>query len=222
MEDSVYAVEVKGEPNAWKASWAVNDSTDKKVALTLDNRTVVFRIPTDDGPIRLTGNVWMESRIWEGSGQTADGRWVDWSAIRNADEVPAPDAPEDEAAEEENSDVAEVPELETVDEEEDGLDLSGVVYPFTAYGTPDRFEAETVWIRNATVWTCEEEGVLDGADVLVHEGKLVAVGTQLNPSELLPAGVVPVELDAKGKHVTPGVIDEHTHIAVDRLSLIHI
>ena len=215
VEDSVYAVEVKGEPHAWKASWTVNDSTDKKVALTLDNRTVVFRIPTEDGPIRLTGNVWMESRIWEGSGQTADGRWVDWSAIRNADEDPAPDTQEVEA-EEEGSDVAEVLELEAVDEEEDGLDLSGVVYPFTAYGTPNRLEAETVWIRNATVWTCEEEGVLDGADVLVHEGKLVAVGPQLNPADLLPAGVVPVVLDAKGKHVTPGVIDEHTHIAVDR------
>ena len=93
VEDSVYAVEVKGEPSAWKASWTVNDSTDKKVPLTLDNRTVVFRIPTADGPIRLTGNVWMESRIWEGSGQTADGRWVDWSAIRNADEDTCPRRP---------------------------------------------------------------------------------------------------------------------------------
>ena len=56
----------------------------ERAPLTLDNRTVVFRLATEEGPIRLTGNVWMESRIWEGSGQTATGEWTDWSAIRNA------------------------------------------------------------------------------------------------------------------------------------------
>ena len=105
VDDSVYVLSVQGEPGKWKASWTVNDSTEVKVPLTLDNRTVVLRLATEDGPIRLTGNVWMESRIWEGSGQTATGQWTDWSAIRNADEDPAPDTQEDEA---EASDVAQV------------------------------------------------------------------------------------------------------------------
>ena len=220
VDDSVYVVAVKGEPGKWKASWTVNDSTEVKVPLTLDNRTVVMRLATEEGPIRLTGNVWMESRIWEGSGQTATGQWTDWSAIRNAEatEEPSPDEADAAATEDPAEGASEATETEAPLEEADAtaLDLSDVVYPFTAYGTPERLLAETVWIRNATVWTCEADGVLEGADVLFHDGALVAIGADLNPAELLPAGVTLVEIDGRGKHVTPGVIDEHTHIAVDR------
>ncbi|MDA0940669.1 MAG: amidohydrolase family protein [Bacteroidetes bacterium] len=218
VDDSVYVVAVKGEPGKWKASWTVNDSTDVKVPLTLDNRTVVLRLATNDGPIRLTGNVWMESRIWEGTGQTADGSWADWSAIRNADEAEqAPDSDPDVTADDDASEAPEeIAEAAEAPVAKAGLDLTGVVYPFTAYGTSERLDAETVWIRNATVWTCEEEGVLQRADVLLHNGALVAIGQDLNPATMLPAGVTPVEIDGRGKHVTPGVIDEHTHIAVDR------
>ena len=194
----------------------MNDTTEVKVPLTLDNRTVVFRLATEDGPIRLTGNVWMESRIWEGSGQTGSGEWTDWSAIRN-DATAGASA----IAEEPLADVSESASEATNDEVRDessgaGMDLSGVVYPFTAYGLPERLAEETVWIRNATVWTCEEEGILENSDVLFHNGALVAVGPNLNPKGLLPESVSPVEIDGRGKHVTPGVIDEHTHIAVDR------
>ena len=220
VDDSVYVLSVQGEPGKWKASWTVNDSTEVKVPLTLDNRTVVLRLATEDGPIRLTGNVWMESRIWEGSGQTATGRWTDWSAIRSAESIEETTLEEAETDAEADpaQDAPEATEVEAPSEEADAteLDLSGVVYPFTAYGTPERLSAETVWIRNATVWTCEADGVLEGADVLFHDGALVAIGADLNPAELLPAGVTPVEIDGRGKHVTPGVIDEHTHIAVDR------
>ncbi|MEE2837450.1 MAG: amidohydrolase family protein, partial [Bacteroidota bacterium] len=163
-----------------------------------------------------TGNVWMESRIWEGSGQTGSGEWTDWSAIRN-DATAGASA----IAEEPLADVSESAPEATNDEVRDessgaGMDLSGVVYPFTAYGLPERLAEETVWIRNATVWTCEEEGILENSDVLFHNGALVAVGPNLNPKGLLPESVSPLEIDGRGKHVTPGVIDEHTHIAVDR------
>ena len=216
VDDSVYVVNVEGDPGKWKATWKVNDSTEVKVPLTLDNRTVVFRLSTEEGPIRLTGNVWMESRIWEGSGQTAAGEWTDWSAIRNAASADAKAIEEEPLADDSES----APEA-AVDEVQDGssdadMDLSGVVYPFTAYGLPERLTEETVWIRNATVWTCEEEGILENSDVLFHNGTLLAVGPNLNPKGLLPEGVTPLEIDGRGKHVTPGVIDEHTHIAVDR------
>ena len=53
-------------------------------------------------------------------------------------------------------------------------------------------------IRGATVWTSGKAGILKSADVWVQNGKLAAIGTGLK----VPAGTV--EIDGKGKHVTPG------------------
>jgi imidazolonepropionase-like amidohydrolase len=65
--------------------------------------------------------------------------------------------------------------------------------------------AVTVLIRNATVWTQDEQGVLEGADLLMRDGRIVAVGAGLEA----PEGAVVV--DATGRHVTPGIIDAHSH-----------
>jgi imidazolonepropionase-like amidohydrolase len=65
-----------------------------------------------------------------------------------------------------------------------------------------------VRVRNATVWTLGPQGVLAGADVLVRGGKIAAVGKGL----AAPAGAVVV--DGTGKHVAPGIIDEHSHAAI--------
>lgn len=63
-------------------------------------------------------------------------------------------------------------------------------------------------IRNATVWTSAATGVLKDADVLVQNGKVAAIGRDLK----VPSGTL--ELDGRGKHVTPGMIDCHSHTAV--------
>jgi len=67
--------------------------------------------------------------------------------------------------------------------------------------------AGPVLLRNATVLTGTGER-LDGADVLMEAGRLVAVGTGLQA----PANVTRV--DASGKWVTPGIIDVHSHLGV--------
>ncbi|QQL49547.1 amidohydrolase family protein [Mucilaginibacter ginkgonis] len=81
-----------------------------------------------------------------------------------------------------------------------------VVYPFAAYGYVNVPKAETVLFKNATVWTNEKEGILQNADVLIENGKIKAVGKNL------AAGGAKV-IDATGKHISPGIIDEHSHIA---------
>jgi len=84
-----------------------------------------------------------------------------------------------------------------------------VIYPFVAYGNTAQPGAETVLIKNATVWTNEADGILENADVLLAGGKIKAVGENLSA-----AGATVI--DGTGKHVTPGIIDEHSHIAVSR------
>ena len=39
---------------------------------------------------------------------------------------------------------------------------------------------ETILIKNATVWTIEQEGRLQNTDVLVKAGKIAAIGKNLS------------------------------------------
>lgn len=66
-----------------------------------------------------------------------------------------------------------------------------------------------VLFRGATVWTCGPAGILETSDVLVVDGKIAAVGREL-PA---PEGCQIVE--AAGLHISPGIIDCHSHIATD-------
>ncbi len=67
-------------------------------------------------------------------------------------------------------------------------------------------------VRNGTVWTQGAQGRLENADLLVQNGKVVRVGQKLSA----PKGAV--EIDATGKHVTPGLIDPHTHGGVSSVN----
>jgi imidazolonepropionase-like amidohydrolase len=62
-------------------------------------------------------------------------------------------------------------------------------------------------IRGATVLTGTGTRI-DGGDVLIVDGRIAAVGTQLNA----PAGAKVIE--ANGRWVTPGLIDVHSHLGV--------
>ncbi|MFN2457526.1 MAG: amidohydrolase family protein [Chitinophagaceae bacterium] len=83
-----------------------------------------------------------------------------------------------------------------------------VIFPFEPFGWDEGAQPkqETILIRNATVWTNEKEGIMQNADVLLRNGKIAGIGKNLSSSG---ARVI----DGTGKHVTPGIIDEHSHIA---------
>ena len=85
--------------------------------------------------------------------------------------------------------------------------MGPVIYPFVAYGNTELPKAETVLFKNATVWTCEKDGILQNTDVLISNGKIKAIGKNLS------AGNAKV-IDATGKNLTPGIVDEHSHIAI--------
>nr|MBA2745618.1 amidohydrolase family protein [Flavisolibacter sp.] len=86
--------------------------------------------------------------------------------------------------------------------------LGKITYPFLPFGYDETAmpKQEAILIRNATVWTNETDGILQNTDVLIRNGKIAGVGKNLNASG---ARVI----DGTGKHVTPGIIDEHSHIA---------
>lgn len=81
-----------------------------------------------------------------------------------------------------------------------------VTFPNVGYGYAAKPKQESLLFRNATVWTSEDAGILESTDVLVKNGKISKIGKNLN------AGGA-IVIDATGKHLTAGIIDEHTHIA---------
>jgi imidazolonepropionase-like amidohydrolase len=66
-------------------------------------------------------------------------------------------------------------------------------------------------IKNGTLLTVTH-GVIKSGDILVQNGKIVAIG----PNLTAPAGVTVI--DATGKFVTPGIVDAHSHIAIDSVN----
>ncbi len=63
-------------------------------------------------------------------------------------------------------------------------------------------------ITNGTVLTITD-GTIEGGDVLIRDGKIVAIGTDL----ATPTGARVI--DATGKFVMPGIIDAHSHMAIE-------
>lgn len=85
-------------------------------------------------------------------------------------------------------------------------------WPMGAYGRtglPDQPRA--VLFKNATIWTSGEAGVIENGQMLIADGKIVAVGLSIAVDDPEPV----VTIDLEGKHITPGLIDAHSHIATD-------
>ncbi len=66
----------------------------------------------------------------------------------------------------------------------------------------------TIFIKNATVMTVTH-GNIEHGSILIRDGKIADVGANLTA----PAGATVI--DATGQYVIPGIIDCHSHIAVD-------
>jgi imidazolonepropionase-like amidohydrolase len=69
------------------------------------------------------------------------------------------------------------------------------------------FPSQPTIIRNATILTAAGP-LIQGGSILLQDGKVSGVG----PNVSAPPGAI--EIDAKGKWVTPGIIDTHSHLGV--------
>jgi imidazolonepropionase-like amidohydrolase len=88
--------------------------------------------------------------------------------------------------------------------------LFPVNYPLGDFGRVAQPEQPKVLaIKNAVIWTCGPAGKIPAATLLIQEGKITAVGKDV----AIPAGAIVI--DAAGKHLAPGIIDCHSHMATD-------
>lgn len=177
------------------------DTSKTEASINFSGNTIAIAFNFSDtinktGTIRLAGYVNHNSVIWDGNAQLADGSWQKWSAIRKKDfEEKEKNKPETN----------------------DSISIPTIKYPLLAYGFDSLPTAKAMLIKNATVWTNEQEGILKNTDVLILDGKIKAIGQNLVPENFLPkkSPKIAIEIiDGTNKHLSAGIIDEHSHIAI--------
>lgn len=177
----------------------------KDVAAVAQKDGVVLLAPAGlfgagEGTVRLSARGLGDEL--SGTGELPDGTAFRWTAKRTG---PAPK--ENERAKKENG----TPDEAAKNDEPKAILSSVDTYPAGAFGRRGAPEQpEWVLVKNATIWTSAAAGRLENADLLVRAGRIERVGKNLRA----PAGAKVI--DATGRHVTPGLIDCHSHIAIQR------
>ncbi len=167
-------------------SAAIINTDTLSVKLSVNESLIKLSFPSKKGKgaeqIKLGGVVVGGS--WNGVGTDALGNKTTWTATLV-------------------SALATTPEKKK--ENDSTKALAKVTYPFVGFGNETIPNQETILIKNATVWTSEKEGVLENTDVLVKAGKIAKVGKNISDAS---AKII----DGTGKHLSAGIIDEHSHI----------
>ncbi|MFA3783446.1 amidohydrolase family protein [Melioribacteraceae bacterium 4301-Me] len=184
-----YKLSIEGDINKPKATVTYDTM---KIAAVLNIMRRLISLSFDDkkttGVTRLSGIITENPLQIKGNGQLGSGDWVEWKAVF----------------------ISPIKLEEKKSKEKKPLQLGDIIYPFQAYGKKQVPEKpKDMLIKNATVWTCENEGILKNTDVYLKDGKIYKIGKSLSPEKN------DVEIiDATGMHLTPGIIDEHSHIAI--------
>jgi len=190
---------VKKKGNKTEAEIKIDSSTVKpSILLEKSIVSLSFVNPRDSVLYSLSGQIYSEGVLWEGKGFSSKDKSVNWGAIK------------DKQSEKASSKA----KIDSTESKPSPLMLQ---YPNKAYGFNEVQKSDNVLIRNATLWTNEEEGILQETDILVLNGKIANIGKKL-PEPLIKGK--PIEnlkiIDARGKIVTAGIVDEHSHIAIAR------
>lgn len=163
------------------------------VYVELEENDITLQFVIDNGSIAgnisLKGKVSSKFGVFEGEGLFPDGTWVKWTGVKHG--------------------KVNVKDKKKEDVPADTLNRTWL--PNMAYGFESLPDSSAIVIKNARIWTNEAEGIIDNGTVVIENGKIVYVG---EGSGRTPAGARVI--DAKGKSVTSGIIDEHSHIAISR------
>jgi len=170
------------------------DTSEYKIKLSQEGPHLTFKYELDEGVYRING-LYSDS-ILKGAITFPNGDSQEWTAqlIEEHEE-------EEEEKEEE--------------EESGEIEKAEVWFPNMAYGWTEKPTQDNIIFRNATVWTSEDVGTVQETDVAISNGKILKVGIDIIADELFKNKEFQ-EIDASGLHLTSGVIDEHSHIAISR------
>ena len=190
-----YQLEIKGnkdKPSAQIFKIVNTDTAKLKVDLSseYDRVTFIFNPDTAIYKNRLLFYGYHSKDGFRGYFEKPDGSKNSWTAKKLADVTPDNKIKETSNKKNDNK-------------------IPSVYYPNKAYGLENDLEREDILIKNATIWTNEDEGILKGYDLLIRNGKIHKLAKNIMEEDVLV-------IDADGMHLTAGIIDEHSHIALTR------
>jgi len=190
LAGNTYSMELSGELSKPKVEVS-QDTLKLKSNLSYSRNWINLSLEKDEETYRMTAIVPETGTVISGKAVLPNGLETTFTARKTSDT--------EEKEKEKEKKSAETPEM------------IAVTFPNMAYGNSSKPKAQSYLFRNATVWTGEDEGILENTDVLIQNGKITRIGKNLSASG---AQVI----DATGKHLTAGIIDEHSHLALSSVN----
>ncbi|MCF8320531.1 MAG: amidohydrolase family protein [Flavobacterium sp.] len=190
IDSNTYKWKIDGEITAPKSDITTVNNKKINSKLTIASNWLTASVKLNDtinpGFSRLSGYIENLQNL-SGKAILTNGNEVKWSAVKTTPFVIVKDTTK-----------ADKPNK-----------IIPVTFPNIAFGNSQKPSQQTLLFKNATVWTNEVEGILEDTDVLVKNGKIAAIGKNIVDSNA-------ISIDTKGKHLTSGIIDEHSHIAISK------
>ncbi len=191
-----FTLNFKGEMNDISGTIAkasVNDTSkareEKLKNISFLQKQISFSFNGDSlamkGIVRMSGTITGNEIV--GNGEHSDGTFFQWSAVRTTPFTAEADTSQKKKEKMNASFEMPMPPM-----------------PFGRTQLPE--QPAYVFINDATLWVTDSTGKkMDNADMLIHNGKIEKIGANLSA----PSNAVIIE--AKGKHISPGIIDCHSH-----------
>ena len=184
----------KDKPAASITNIKESDSIKVKTNITVDdeNITLTFKIPNESkgntsGEYKLSG--YFSNGRFLGKGTLNNIHWIDWTSQKNI------------SNENRNN-------KNTNKSNKKNIEIGNVIYPFVEYGSSQLKSQNKILIKSVKIWTLEGYGIIEEGDVLIDNGKIIEVGQISVDDKNINV------IDGSGMHLTPGIIDEHSHIAL--------
>jgi imidazolonepropionase-like amidohydrolase len=167
---------------------------DKKIKskFSFKDDWIAITLNEDSGYTRMIGKVINSSNVMQGTAFDTEGNETTWSASKKVSNSKKSSKNKKGA-------------------DNNALTVMPVSYPNIGFGNYVQPEQQTILIKNVTVWTSEDAGILENTDVLLKDGKIAQIGKGLKARRAL-------EIDGTGKHLTAGIVDEHSHIAASSIN----
>ncbi|WP_340105385.1 amidohydrolase family protein [Rhodohalobacter sp. 8-1] len=185
---------ISGTPGSPEGSMMINNEEVEFSSLSFHDLSGRFGFSLSgddmDGATRVTAS--LSGDELSGWAVLPEGQRVVWTATRSS--------------------TADTEAPEAVSFPDRTLELADI-RPAMEYGLESIPEQpSSLLVRNATIWTMGEQGILENADILMRDGEVAEVGQNLNAPRRATI------IDAEGKHVTPGLIDPHIHSGTDAVN----